>query len=303
MKSFGSMFGVLVVGSFLFVSCLDSDVSTYDFEGQWKQDTTAIGLFIRTQSIPALKDASGVYINITEAGSGFPPKRTSEVRFDYKLSIVGNPTIIEENDGFIADVIDLVPGMQIGLQHMLQGGKAEIFIPSGYAYANNVSENIPANSNLKFEIELTRIEKPTGEATQLDADTVALDTYLEAEEIANVIKDSTGLRYVITTEGGNGPTATLYDRVKINYTGKMVVNETTFFTGSSQPTDVFDSRVINYLHGIQAGLRKMKAGAKATLYVPSVLGFGNQPVTGANGISVPPNSNLIYEIELLEIID
>lgn len=125
---------------------------------------------------------------------------------------------------------------------------------------------------------------------------------METNEVENVIKDTTGLRYVIAQEG-IGPTANLYNKVKLNYTGKVLTTGATFFTGSNAPTAAFDSRVINYIYAFQAGLTKMNAGTKATLYVPSVLGFGNQSVTGAGGVSIPANSNLLYEIELVEIVD
>lgn len=61
--------------------------------------------------------------------------------------------------------------------------------------------------------------------------------------------------------------------------------------------------MINYIHAFQAGLTKLKVGSKATLYVPSVLAFGDQPVTGNGGITIPANSNLLYEVELVEIVE
>jgi len=303
MRGFFSALGLLVVGSILFTSCLNSEPPNNEFEEQWKKDTTAIGVYIRVNGIPASKDASGVYFNIIESGSGFPPKASSEVRLEYTLSIIGNTATVDESDGpFLTDMQDLIPGMQVGLSLLTPGSKAVIFIPSGYAYGSSNLPGIPANSNLKFEVELISVTKLTAEANQLKADTLALDQYLETNEIENVVKDTTGLRYVITQEG-TGPTATLYDKVKISYTGKILTTGTSFFTGTNGPTTVFDSRVINYIYAFQAGLTKMKAGTKATFYVPSVLGFGNQDVTGAGGVLIPANSNLLYEIELVEIVD
>lgn len=303
MRGFLSALGLLVVGSVMFTSCLNSEPPNNEFEEQWKKDTTAIGVHVRSNGIPALKDASGIYFNITQFGSGFPPKSSNEVRFEYKLSVIGNTSTVDESDGpFLTDMEDLIPGMQVGLSLLTPGSKAVIYIPSGYAYGNSNLPGIPANSNLRFEVEFISVTKLTSEANQLAADTVALDTYLETNEVENVIKDTTGLRYVIAQEG-IGPTANLYNKVKLNYTGKVLTTGATFFTGSNAPTAAFDSRVINYIYAFQAGLTKMNAGTKATLYVPSVLGFGNQSVTGAGGVSIPANSNLLYEIELVEIVD
>lgn len=303
MRGFLSALGLLVVASVLFTSCLNSEPPNNEFEEQWKRDTTAIGAHVRSNGIPALKDASGIYFNITQFGSGFPPKSSSEVRFEYVLSIVGSSSTVDESEGpYLSDMEDLIPGMQIGLSLMTPGTKAVIFIPSGYAYGSSNLPGIPANSNLRFEVELISVTRTTAEANQLKADTLALDQYLETNEVEGVVKDDTGLRYVITEEG-TGPNATLYNKVKLNYSGSVLTTGATFFNGSNGPSISFDSRVINYIYAFQAGLTKMKAGTKATLYVPSVLGFGNQPVTGAGGVSIPANSNLIYEIELVEIVE
>jgi len=48
--------------------------------------------------------------------------------------------------------------------------------------------------------------------------------------------------------------------------------------------------------GFLEGLEKLNFGEKAILFIPSQLGYGE---AGAGGI-IPPNSNLIFEIELLE---
>jgi len=48
--------------------------------------------------------------------------------------------------------------------------------------------------------------------------------------------------------------------------------------------------------GFIEGLDKLNLGDKALLYIPSSLGYG---ATGAGGV-IPPNANLIFEIEMLE---
>jgi len=48
--------------------------------------------------------------------------------------------------------------------------------------------------------------------------------------------------------------------------------------------------------GFIEGLDKMNFGDKAILFIPSNLGYGAQ---GAGGV-IPPNANLIFEVELLE---
>lgn len=296
----GNVWVVLVVGLGMVVSsCLNVDSDkTLSFEEQWKQDTTAIGAFLRKENIPALKDASGVSFIIDSLGSGFPPKISSSVRFKYTGKLLSGQ-IFEQNT-VTADVEDMITGMQIGLSLMPKGSKARIYIPSGFAYGNTTVNAIPANSNLIFEIQLLDVIITEVEKQRLAADTVAIDEYLTNNALP-FIADKTGLRYNITTLG-TGPIPTLYSKVRIKYTGKILSNETVFYTGTNGPTEVFDSRVINYIYGFQAALTKMPVGSKATLYVPSGLGFGNQ-ITQGSGVQVPANSNLSYEMELLELVE
>ena len=48
--------------------------------------------------------------------------------------------------------------------------------------------------------------------------------------------------------------------------------------------------------GFVEGLEKMAFGDKAVLFIPSNLAYGAQ---GAGGV-IPPNANIIFEVELLE---
>ncbi len=50
--------------------------------------------------------------------------------------------------------------------------------------------------------------------------------------------------------------------------------------------------------GFLEGLEKMNIGDKALLFIPSNLGYGAQ---GAGGV-IPPNTNLVFELELLEVM-
>lgn len=49
--------------------------------------------------------------------------------------------------------------------------------------------------------------------------------------------------------------------------------------------------------GWDQGLMGMKVGGKRKLWVPAQLGYGERAVG-----SIPPNANLVFEIELLEVL-
>ena len=51
-----------------------------------------------------------------------------------------------------------------------------------------------------------------------------------------------------------------------------------------------------FIPGFNEGINLMNYGDKLMLYIPSNLGYGEQ---GA-GDAIPPNTNIIFEVELLE---
>ncbi|HSG53714.1 MAG TPA: FKBP-type peptidyl-prolyl cis-trans isomerase, partial [Rheinheimera sp.] len=52
------------------------------------------------------------------------------------------------------------------------------------------------------------------------------------------------------------------------------------------------------IQGWILGLKAMKTGGKRKLWVPAALAYGERQI----GTMIPPNSNLVFEIELLEVL-
>ena len=52
------------------------------------------------------------------------------------------------------------------------------------------------------------------------------------------------------------------------------------------------------IQGWILGLNGMKTGGRRKLWVPAVLAYGERQI----GTMIPPNSNLVFEIELLEVL-
>jgi len=298
---FGLFQGLLVILlSVVLSACLNTDSQPdISLEEQWTMDTTSIGKYLRSKNIIAMQDPSGVRIVVDTQGAGFPPKAASTVNVTYTGRLLSEE-VFDQGTNTSLTMKDLILGFQIGLSLMPAGSKARMYIPSGYAYGKDAVSSIPANANLMFEVQLLSVNTSETEKQQLASDTITIDNYLASNSI-NAIKDKSGLRYTINTLG-TGPVPGLYSKVKLTYTGKMLSNGFTFFKGSSGPSSIFDSRVINYIYGFQVGLQKMPVGSKATFYVPSGLGFGNQLTQGTD-INVPANSNLIFEMELTEIVE
>jgi len=77
----------------------------------------------------------------------------------------------------------------------------------------------------------------------------------------------------------------------VNYTGRLLSNGN-IFDSSAAPVQF---PLTNLILGWQIGFPLMPKGSIATLYIPSGYGYGSN---GA-GASIPPNANLIFNVELI----
>ena len=102
-----------------------------------------------------------------------------------------------------------------------------------------------------------------------------------------------GLQYEVITEGkGVKPKAT--DMVKVHYTGTLI--DGTKFDSSVDRKEPAEFPLDHVIPGWTEGVQLMNVGAKYKFYLPSELAYGAQ---GAG--SIPANSVLIFEVELLSI--
>jgi len=103
---------------------------------------------------------------------------------------------------------------------------------------------------------------------------------------------STGLGIEVLG-AGTGPLVQRMDRIRINYVGRLL-DGTVFDQSPAGKPAVFP--VQNLVTGLAAGVTTMRAGGKARVYIPPHLGYG-----GIRAGKIPPNSSLVFEVEVLEI--
>ena len=125
---------------------------------------------------------------------------------------------------------------------------------------------------------------------------LALGTAAAAQEEPEVVKGKNGLEYIDLVVG-DGLDARRGDQVTVHYTGWL--EDGTKFDSSldrGQPF-VFPLGGGRVIQGWDLGVAGMKVGGKRKLMIPAKLGYGKR---GA-GDAIPPNANLIFEVELLSV--
>ena len=103
-----------------------------------------------------------------------------------------------------------------------------------------------------------------------------------------------GLLYKIEN-AGKGEAIKATDTVKVHYTGKLPNGKV--FDSSVERGQPVEFQLNQVIPGWTEGLQLVKKGGKIQLVIPPALGYGKQ---GA-GASIPPNSTLIFDVEVLDV--
>ena len=112
----------------------------------------------------------------------------------------------------------------------------------------------------------------------------------------DVTTTESGLQFSVL-QAGDGPIPSKKDRVRVHYPGRLV--DGTVFDSSIQRGSPIDLPVSGVIKGWVEALQLMHVGEKIELFIPSDLAYADQSPSPA----IPPNSVLVFDLELLSIKD
>ena len=138
--------------------------------------------------------------------------------------------------------------------------------------------------------ELTNITVPVSYEEQLEKDIKSIDEFLAGNEI-NAVQHESGLRYVVLSEG-SGDVPNSNSEVSVKYEGRFFSGGV--FDSSTTGATFFLSQLIS---AWRIAIPLMKEGGVLTIYAPSGLCYGTAGISG-----IPPNTNLIFDIELIDVV-
>lgn len=128
------------------------------------------------------------------------------------------------------------------------------------------------------------------ELDQWIKDVQAIDNYLTSTGVT-AVEDPSGIRMVITSLGDGLP-ALPSNGVDVDYIGRRFDDKFVFQQGTAR------NKLETFIRGWQEALIKLPVGSEATIYIPSLLGYG----TGGNGPNIPPNTIIEFDILFNEVV-
>lgn len=215
-------------------------------------------------------------------GEGDPAQRWEGDTTYTKYQVVNSRNSPGVTPPSLFDTNSLFPGLYQGMEGMREGGIRIIVCPPEMAFAEHGNENVPPNTPIKMEVELTSVDSIR--------DAVPVDW-------SRANRDDNGLQWVILDEGSGNPVKKGHG-VEFNIIAKVVDNgetfDNTYVTGTPQRMIVGD-QVGHLIPGLKDAFFKLNVGGRGRFLLPPNLGFGNNPPNDF----FPENATLEFEIEVL----
>ena len=119
----------------------------------------------------------------------------------------------------------------------------------------------------------------------------------------DTLTTKTGLKY-IPLKRGDGSRPWPGQKVSIFYTVRFTNAKKTFDTNKGDEPFKFKVGKGEVIAGLDEGIYLMHTGGKMKFVIPSKLAYGSSGLPNPEGSPrylVPPNTDLIYEVELVEV--
>jgi FKBP-type peptidyl-prolyl cis-trans isomerase FkpA len=197
------------------------------------------------------------------------------------------------------------PTLKEVLQLLSKGDSAEFLVNADTLFRNSFGMNKPAHfaetERVRFVVKVvdvfTQAELEMKSRAQMESikqkDSVDLAAYVS--KLQNVKTTSSGLMYVIETEG-KGKQPKKGDRVAMIYSGYFTSGQTFDENIDREKPFEFNVGLMEVIPGWDEAVQLMKVGGKYKLIVPWQLAYGERG-TGP----IMPYTSLVFDVELLNV--
>ena len=213
------------------------------------------------------------------------------------------------------DSLSYSMGVNIGTNLPETEINQDLLIEGLQDYWNKAEPRLDASSRNEilrtFNIMNSQLDRDNMKAMGERAMKLSRENKMKGQEFLDKNKTSEGVRvfnrsqiqYKVITEG-DGEIPDYDDVVKVHYNGYLIDGHK--FDSSYDRGEPATFNVNGVIKGWTEVLQKMPVGSKWEVYIPQNLAYGIKGISSdpkKGEYVIPPSSTLIFEIELLEIID
>lgn len=154
--------------------------------------------------------------------------------------------------------------------------------------------------NKKSQTDLEQYKPSIIQKYQDDAKTISAKREAAQQEYMTSFKKEKGVKtldngaMIKLSRAGKGKSPKADGSVKVHYTGTLI--DGTKFDSSRDRNEAFETKLTDVIPCWTKALQQMKPGSRAKVVCPPDTAYGNRPVG-----QIPPNSVLVFDIELLEL--
>ncbi|GAB3927103.1 FKBP-type peptidyl-prolyl cis-trans isomerase [Larkinella terrae] len=285
-------FAVSLIGLFIAQWSCAPDPGEALNDRKRRENEEEIKAYIAKNNLNAVKDdVTGVYIVKTKSvPTGQTPVEGDEMRYYF---------VQQRLDGLVVDSSETaakIPGIVTigaptqgkitarlynGLQLLKEGEEAIILAP--YDPTDNKSGNLllPAYTPVRYDIKVVSVRTEEEQ----------IQDYLVAKGLTAAEKTTSGLRFLLTQAYPDSALVKVGQTAKIKYKGTLLNGNQ--FDANSTGAD-FSVGTGAVIAAWDEALVKMREGEKATIVLPSAIGYGT-----AGKSPIPPYAPLAFDIEIV----
>ncbi len=267
-----------------------------------------LSAYIEHENIQVEPDEHGIYIIPIEKGFGRCPLLGEKVEIDFSASLLNGQEIgstygMDETFSFVLGDNYVIPGWEAVVPKLHLGERVKVVIPFEMAYGEHQVGNVPAYSNMVYDIKLLKITTQKELIKQAEEEMKVLKSqseqafwdYVKENGISEYTKSGLFYAKSITTEGASvaqGQTA------RIAFEAYYL--DGTPLGNSDQLGGTYDIKYGEHavLLGLEEAVGLLRVGEKGRFVIPYTLGYGENPYG-----NIPAYSNLVFDVTLLEIVE
>ncbi|MFN3212668.1 MAG: FKBP-type peptidyl-prolyl cis-trans isomerase [Henriciella sp.] len=263
------------------------------------------------------KTASGVrYIPIANGDMAEgSPSADATIVVSYEAFLAADGRVIDSSyargEPSVYDMNELIDGWAEAVSLMNPGDEWLVYVPSDQAFGDEpLGDLIPAQSDLVYRVKLdgflssqqveqVAANRPAAPVAGAGPDMAAWQANFPWDANREGVETlPSGLSIVVLETGDPaGPTPSEDDQVRIHYEGRFA-DTSEYFDSSWATGGPAEHNAGGFVPGFSEALMMMRPGDRYLVHIPSELAYGEIGVIRL----VPPNSDLMFQIELLDVL-